>query len=167
MLLFQYDSHTILFVSVLTVSHFISSINATYFLPLSGGFLHPQFVYLSSLHKVCHSLPLPVMVPTFNVATPSLIFLSSFLSFFLLHCFPSLLCIQVACPPVALGAPSLVTAVVIPGLYQSSIKSDTTRIENIWLGFMPDALPVATLPICLGFGLAPRLLKFEQPWRLG
>ena len=80
------------------------------------------------------SLPLPVIVPTLNVATLILIFLafflSSFLSFFLLHCFPSLLSIQVACPPVSLGAQSLVTVVVIPGLDRSGIKSDTTHIEK-------------------------------------
>ena len=80
------------------------------------------------------SLPLPVMVPMFNAATLSLIFLvfflSSFLSFFLLHCFPPLLCIQVACPPVALGAWSLVTVVVVPDLDRSGIKSDTTRTEK-------------------------------------
>ena len=108
------------------------------------------------------SLPFPFMVPTFKVATFSLIFLafflSSFLSFFLLHCFPPLLCIQVACPRVALGAQSLVMVVVIPGLDRSGIKSDTTRIENIWLDFTPDTLPVATLPIYPGLGPAPRLL---------
>ena len=94
------------------------------------------------------SLPLPVMVSTFNVAILRLTFLafffSSFLSFFLLYCFPPLLCIQVACSPVALGAQSLLTIVVIPGLDRSGIKSDTTRIKNIWLGFTPDVLPVAT-----------------------
>ena len=111
------------------------------------------------------SLPLPVMVPTLNVATLSLIFLvffhSSFLSFFLLHCFPPLLCIQVACPPVALAAQSLVTVVVIPSLDRSGVESDTTRIENIWLGFTPD-----TLPIYPGLGSPTRLLRFEQPYRL-
>ena len=104
----------------------------------------------------------PVMVPTFNVATLKLIFLAfflfSFLSFFLLHYFPPLLCIQVACPPVAVGAQSLVTLVVISGFEQSDVKSDTTRIEKIWLGFMLDALPVANLPIYSGLGPAPRLL---------
>ena len=81
------------------------------------------------------SLSLPVMVLTFNVATLNLIFLafflSSFLSFLLLHCFPPLFCIQVACPPVTLGAQSLVTVVVFPGLDRSGMKSDfTTRIEK-------------------------------------
>ena len=81
------------------------------------------------------SLPLPVMVPTFNVATLSLIFLafflSSFLFFFLLHCFPPLLCIQIACPSVTLGAQLLVTVVVFPGLDRSGMKLDfTTRIEK-------------------------------------
>ena len=72
------------------------------------------------------SLPLPVMVLTFNVATLILIFLafflSSFLSFPLLHCFPPLLCIKVACPPVTLGAQSLVTVVVFPGLDRTGMK---------------------------------------------
>ena len=72
------------------------------------------------------SLPLPIMVPTFNVATLSLIFLafflSSFLFFLFLHCFPLLLCIQVACPPVNLGAQSIVTVVVFPGLDRSGMK---------------------------------------------
>ena len=108
------------------------------------------------------SLPLPVIVPTFDVASLSLIslafFLSSFPSFCLLHCFPSLLCIQVACPPVALGGQSLVTIIVITGLDRFGIKSNKTRIENIWLGFTPDSLPVATLTIYPGLGPAPRLL---------
>ena len=57
-------------------------------------------------------------------------FLSSFLSFLLLHCFPPL-CIQVACPLVTLGAQSLVTVVVFPGLDRSGMKSDfTTSIEK-------------------------------------
>ena len=98
------------------------------------------------------SLSLPVMVPTFNVATLNLIFLGFFLFFFLLHCFPLLLCIQIVCPPVALGAQSLVMVVVIPGLDRFGIKLDRTRIKNIWLGFTPGAPPVAILPIypCLG-----------------
>ena len=103
MLLFQYDSYTILFVSTSTVPHCISSTYA--FCSLS------PFQRVSCTHNMSNplrsirsatSLPLPVMVPTFNVATLSLIFLafflSSFLSFLLLHCFPLLLCIQVACP---------------------------------------------------------------------
>ena len=92
-------------------------------------------------------LPLPVMVPTFNVATLSLIFsaffLSSFLSFLFLHCFPPLLCIQVACPLVNLGAQSLVTVVALPGIDRSGIKSDfTTRIEK------PLAMFYARCPSC-------------------
>ena len=63
-------------------------------------------------------------------------FLSSFLSFLLLHCFPPLLCIQVACPPVTLGAQSLVTVVVFPGLDRFRMKSDfTTRIEKYFAMF--------------------------------
>ena len=81
------------------------------------------------------SLDLPVMVPTFNVVNLNLIFLAFFLSsllcFLLLHCFPPLLCIQVACPPVTLGAQSMVTVVVFLGLDRSGMKSDfTTRIEK-------------------------------------
>ena len=162
MLLFQYDALAILFVFASAVPHFISSIYASCFLPLPVSFLHTQYVPPLRSIRSATFLPLPVMDPTFNVATFSLIFLafflSSFLSFFLLHCFPPLFCIQVACPPVALGAQSLVTVVVIPGLDRSGIKSDTMRIENISLGFTPDALPVATLPIYPGLGPAPRLL---------
>ena len=52
MLLFQYDSHTILFVSASTVPHFIFSTYASCFLPLPVSFLHTQYVQPSSLHKV-------------------------------------------------------------------------------------------------------------------
>ena len=98
------------------------------------SFTHSMSTPLRSIRSAT-SLPLPVMVPTFNVATLSLIFLafflSSFLSFLFLYCFPPLLCIQVARPPVILGAQSLVTVVVFPGLDQSGMKSDfTTRIEK-------------------------------------
>ena len=123
--------------------------------------VHSMSIPLCSIRSAT-SLPLPVTVLTFNIATLSLIFLvfflSSFFSFFLLHCFPPLFCIQAACPPVALGAQLLVTVVIIPGLDRSGIKSDTTRIENIWLGFTPDALPVATLSIYPGLEPAPKLL---------
>ena len=54
MLLFQYDSHTIIFVSASTVLHFISSTYASCFHPLPASFLHTQYVQLSSLHKVRH-----------------------------------------------------------------------------------------------------------------
>ena len=121
MFLFQYDSYTILFVSTSIVPHFISFTYASCFLPppFQRVFCtHNMFTLLRSIRSDT-SFFLPVMVPTFNVAALSLIFLafslSSFLSFLLLHCFPPLLCIQVACPPVALGAQSLVTVVVFPG----------------------------------------------------
>ena len=135
MLLFQYNSHIFIFVSASPVLHFISSTYAFCFLPLLASFLHTHSMStpLRSIRFATY-LPLPVMVPTCNVANLSLIFLasfhSSFLSFFHLHCFPSLLCIQVVCPPVTLGSQSLVTIVVIPGLDRSSMKSDTTRIEK-------------------------------------
>ena len=111
---------------------------------------HSMSTPLRSIRSATY-LPVPVIIPTFNVATLSLIFLafflSSFLSFLLLHCFPPLLCIQVACPPVTLGVQSLVTVVVFPGLDRSGMKSDfTTALKNIWLCFTPDALPVAPSP---------------------
>ena len=96
--------------------------------------IHSMSSSLRSIRSAT-SLLLPVMVSTFNVATFRLIFIAFFLSFFLLHCFPPLLCIEVACPPVALGAQSLVTVVVILGLDQSGIKADTTRIEKHLLRF--------------------------------
>ena len=103
----------------------------------------PMHLALSPFQRVscthCMSTPLslllPVMVPKFNVTTLSLIFLAfflcSFLSFLLLHCFPPLLCIQVACPPVTFGAQLLVRFVVFPGLDRSGMKSDfTTCLEK-------------------------------------
>ena len=136
MLLFQFDSYTILFVSTSTVPNFISSTYASCSLsPFQGvSCTHSMSTPLRSIRSAT-SLPLQVMVPTFNVATLSLIFLafllSLFLSFLLLHCFPFLLWIQVACPPVTLGIQSLVTFVVFPGLDRSGMKSDfTTRIEK-------------------------------------
>ena len=96
---------TTFFVCTSTVSHFIFSTYTSCSLPLPAGFLHTHSMS-TSLRSIRTSLPLPVMVPTFNVATLSLIFLAFFLSSFLsflLHCFPPLLCIQVACPPVTLS----------------------------------------------------------------
>ena len=124
------------------------------------SYTHSMSIRLRSI-KSATFLPLPVMVPTFNVAIFSLIFLafflSSFLSFFLLRCFPPLLCIQVACPPVALGAQSLVTVVVIPGLDRSGIKSDTTRIENIWLEFYAGCPSCRNPPHLSGLGTGTNL----------
>ena len=102
--------------------------------PFRVSCTHSMSTPLRSI-RYATSLPLPVMVPTFNVATLSLIFLafflSSFVSFLFLHCFPPLFCIQVACSPVILGAQSLVTVVVFPGLDRSDMKSDfTTSIEK-------------------------------------
>ena len=103
------------------------------------------------------SLPLPVMVPTFSVATFSLIFfaffLSSFLSFLFRHCFSYLLCIHVACPPVTLGAQSLVTVVVFPGLDRSGMKSDfTTRIEKYLAVFYAGCPSCRNPPHLIGLG---------------
>ena len=126
MLLFQYDSYTIIFF------HFHST---TFYILHLCILLSPLFQQVFCTHSMSTPLrsvrsatflPLPVMVPTFNVAILSLIFvaffLSSFLSFLLLHCFPPLLCIQVACSPVTLGAQSLVTVVVFPGFDRFGMK---------------------------------------------
>ena len=164
MLRFQYSSHTIILLS--HPQYYI-----LYFPPMHCAFspfqqvscTHSMFTPLRSIRSAT-SLPLPVMVSKFNVATLSLIFLAFFLSSFfsfLFYWFPPFLCIEAACPPAALGAQSLVTVVVIRGLDRfgttsDTMKSNTTRIENIWLGFTPDALPVATLPIYPGLGPAPK-----------
>ena len=118
--------------------------------------IHNMSTPLRSIRSTT-SLPLPVMVSTFNVATLSLIFLafflSSFLSFLLLHCFPSLLCIQVACPPVILGAQSLVRVVVFPGLDRSGMKSDfTTRIEKYLAMFYAGCSSCRSPPRLSGLG---------------
>ena len=102
--------------------------------PLPLSCTHSMSTPLFSI-KSASSILLSVMVLTFNAATLSFIFLAfflfSFLSFLLLHCFQPLLCIQVACPPVTLGAQSLVTVVVFPGLDRSGMQSDfTMHIEK-------------------------------------
>ena len=117
---------------------------------------HSMSTLLRSI-KSATSLPLPVMVPTYNVATLSLIFLafflSSFLSFLLVHCFPHLLCIQVVCPPVTLGVQSLATVVVFPGLDRSGMKSDfTTRIKKYFTVFYAGCSSCRNPPHLSGLG---------------
>ena len=137
MLLFQYASYTILLFPLPQYHILYPPLMHLSFFPFQRvSCTHNMSTPLRSIRSSA-SLPLPVMVPTFNVATLSLIFLafflSSFLSFLLLHCFPPLLCIQVACPPETLGLQSLVTVFVFPGLDRSDMKSDfTTRIEKLF-----------------------------------
>ena len=144
MLLFQYDSYTILFVSTLYPPPMHLALSPFQRVSCTHSMSNP----LRSTRSAT-SLPLPVMVPTFNVDFIFLaFFLSSFIFFLFLHCFPPLLYIQLVCPPVTLGAQSLVTVVVFLGLDRSGMKSDfTTRIEKYLAMFYAGCPSCRNLPI--------------------
>ena len=102
------------------------------------------------------SLPLPVMVPTFNVATLSLIFLafflSSFLSFLLLHCFPPLLLHPSSMSTSDSWCPVTGNGRCFPGP-RSGMKSDfTSRIEKYLAKFYAGCLSCRNPPHLSGLG---------------